>query len=87
MSGTPAAARKVGIQSSPAKISVKLGAGLDHAGPADEGGDAPAAFPVGVFLTAEGGGSGIRVEADHGAVVGGVNDDGVRVSGRVHPRS
>ena len=55
----------------------EAGAGLDHARPADKGRDAPAAFPVRVFLAAEGRGAGVREEADHRAVVGGVNDDGV----------
>jgi hypothetical protein len=53
------------------------GAGLDHPGPADDGRDAPAAFPFGVLFAAERGDPCIGEETDHRAVVGGVDDDGV----------
>ena len=53
------------------------GAGFDRAGPADEGGHAVAAFPLGVFLTAEHRGATIGPGEGFGAVVGRVHDDRV----------
>ena len=52
-------------------------AGLDHAGPADQAGNAEGAFPVGVLLGAELGHGAVRPGVHVGTVVAGVNDDGV----------
>ena len=51
--------------------------GFDHAGPADERRHAEGAFPVGRLLALERRGAAIGPGEDFGAVVGGVDDDGV----------
>ena len=52
-------------------------AGFDDAGPSDRGRHAIAAFPAGVFLTAEGCRAAVGPGEGLRAVVGGVHDDGV----------
>ena len=58
-------------------MSLTIGSGLDDAGPADEGRHAEAAFPVGRLLALERRGAAVGPGEDFGAVVGGVDDDGV----------
>ncbi len=53
------------------------GPGLMHARPADERRHAEPAFPVGGLLAPERGAAAVRPAHDLGAVVGGVDDDGV----------
>ena len=56
---------------------VTHGAGLDHARPADNARDAPAALPVGVLFTPERGRPAIRPAQFLRAIVGRVHDDRV----------
>ena len=77
MSGAPATAAKVGSQSSWDDDAVERRACREVTGPADEGGHAVGAFPVGVLLAAEGHRAGIGPGVVVRAVVGGVLDDRV----------
>ena len=77
MSGAPAAAAKVGSQSSCATMPLSDRARREMAGPAHETGNAIGAFPVRVLLTAELRGAGIGPGVVVRAVVGGILDDGV----------
>ena len=52
-------------------------AGFDHAGPADERRHAEGAFPVGGLLALERRSATIGPGEDFGAVIGGIDDDGV----------
>ena len=56
--------------------AVEGGACREVAWPAEEGGDAVGSFPVGIFLAAERGGTGVWPRVVVWAVVGGVHDDG-----------
>ena len=76
-SGSPAAAAKVGMKSSCAQMSLTIVPGCDHAGPADQAGNAEGALPVGRLLAPEGRGAAIGPRKGFGAIVGRVNDDGV----------
>ena len=77
MSGSPAAAIRVGTQSSEAEDAVDLGVRLHDTRPADDGRHAIAAFPVAVLLAAERRRAAVRPGERLGAVVGRVDDDGV----------
>ena len=58
-------------------MSLKTRAGFHDSRPADQGGHAPPAFPIGVLLATERRRAGIREQADHRAIVRRVNHDGV----------
>ena len=55
----------------------EIDAGGDVTRPTHQGRYPKGPFPIGVFLTAEGGGAGIGPAVDMGAVVGAVHDDRV----------
>ena len=57
-------------------------AGLDHSRPANEGGNAISALPLGVFLATEHGGSSIRPSECLGAIVGGIHDDRIVIQAK-----
>ena len=80
---SPAAASKVGMHVFVRTDVVDDRAGLDHAGPANDRGDAVAAFPVGVLLAAEHRRAAVGPAHRLRAVVGGVHDDGVVVDAKL----
>ena len=83
MSGSPAAARRVGNQSSCGDDAVVNRARCDLAGPADHRRHAEAAFPGRVLLVAERRHAAVRPGVHVRAVVGGEHDDGVVVDAQV----
>ena len=74
---SPAAASERGEHVFVGADVVDDGAGLDHAGPAEEHRHAVAAFPLGVLLPAEHRRAAVRPAKGFGPVVGGIHHDGV----------
>ncbi len=72
MSGSPAAARRVGIQSSCEKISLIFVPGFDHTWPTHDHRDAQAAFPSRSLFAVEWRNTAIRPGCRLGTVVGAV---------------